>query len=52
MEAKEAPNTFEEETWLDLAECWTELAETFRTGEPADVALASYFGHVPKRGRP
>jgi hypothetical protein len=32
-EAKKAPNAFEEEAWLDLADYWTTLAEAFQQAD-------------------
>jgi hypothetical protein len=29
LEADNAPNAFEKESWLDLADLWTELADAF-----------------------
>jgi hypothetical protein len=33
LEAKKAPDAFEEEAWLDLADYWTELAEAFEQAD-------------------
>jgi hypothetical protein len=33
LEAKKAPDAFEEEAWLDFADYWTELAEAFEEAD-------------------
>ena len=33
LEAKQAPDAFEEEAWLDFADYWTELAEAFEEAD-------------------
>lgn len=32
-EAKEAPNAFEEEAWLNYADLWTDLADAFEEAD-------------------
>jgi hypothetical protein len=35
LEAKNAPDAFAQEAWLDMADCWMELAEAFeRSDQP------------------